>query len=126
MQPLEVGEIAGDDMDEIVARPRHEMAGEDIAAGGKGRLEGAQRIVVLPLERNLDKDVDAEPHRLGIDPRAIAPDHAGRLQPLDAAGAGRGRQADAVGELDRGQPPVLRQHAVDPEIEPIKLHEITV
>src|SRR5580704_1644055 len=65
VQALEVGQVARDDVDEIVARAGHEMTGEHVRACRKRRLEGAERVVVLPLERDLDKDVDAEPDRLG-------------------------------------------------------------
>ena len=88
MQPLEIGQVARDDVDEIVARPRHEVAGEHVRASREPCLEGAQGVVVLTLQRDLDEDVDAEPDGARIDHRAIAADDARGLQRLDAPRAG--------------------------------------
>jgi len=126
MQAFEVGEVVGDDMDEIVARSRHEMARENVRAGGERCFEGAERIVVLPLKRDLDEDVDAQPDRFGIDHGTIAADHAGRFEALDPTRAGGRRQADARGKIDGREPPILRQDTDDLAVEGIQLHEITV
>jgi hypothetical protein len=125
MQAFEVGEVVGDDVDEIVARSRHEMARENVWAAGEPRFEGAERIVVLPLERDLDENVDAKPDCLGIDHGTIAADHARRFEALDPTRAGGRRQADTHGEIDGCEPPILRQDPDDLAIEAIQLHEIT-
>ena len=48
VEALEVGQVAGDDLDEVVARSRHQVAGEDVRAGGEAVLEGAERIGAIP------------------------------------------------------------------------------
>ena len=67
MQPLEIGQVAGRHVDEIVAGARHQVAGEHVRTGGEPGLEGAERIVVLPLQGDLDEDVDPEPDRARIE-----------------------------------------------------------
>ena len=59
------------------------------------------------------------PDRGGVDVGVVAADHAGALERAHAAQARRGREADALGQLDVGEPPVGLQLAEDCAIEPI-------
>ncbi len=88
-------------------------------------LEGAERVVVLPLQRNLDEDIDAEADRTRIDDGAVAANDATCLQRLQAAGAGRWRKADASGKFDRRQAAVACKGCDDFPVEVIQMHEIT-
>ena len=125
VEPLEIGQVAGDDLHQVVARPRHQVATEHVGAGGKAALERAERVVVLALERDLDEGGDAEADGVRVDERPVAGNDAGRLEVLDAPRAGRGREANADGKLDRRQPAVLGERRNDLPVELIHLHGFT-
>ena len=77
--------------------------------------------VARSLQRQLDvhRDLEAAADRGGVDVGVVAADHAGALQRAHAAQARRGREADALGELDVREPPVGLQVAEDCAIEPV-------
>jgi hypothetical protein len=93
------------------------VAREHVRAGGERRLEGAERLVVLPLQCDLDEDIDAEADRRRIDDRPVAEDHAGAFQVLQPPRHRRGRQAHRRAEIDGRQPPRFRQGGDDLAVE---------
>src|SRR6202035_3113042 len=66
---------------------------------------------LLPRQLDGDEDADMQPERFLVDGGDIARDHAALFHQLDAAMAGRNRQADLVGQLLHGAPAVGLQQA---------------
>ncbi len=125
MQLLEIVQVARRHANEVVAGARHQVAGEHVGTVRQRPLEGAQRLVVLAVEGDLDKGGDAEPDRFRIDHGAIAGDHAVGFQRLQAARAGRWRQAHPRGQLHRRHAAVTGERRDDLAVETVDLHEFT-
>ena len=111
VEPLEVGQVAGDDLDEVVARSRHQVAGEHVGAVGEPALEGAERVVVLAFERDLDEGGDAEADGVRVYQRPVAGDDPAasrfwtrRVQAEATGRRGRRARPSAAARLRPGPP----------------------
>ena len=78
--------------------------------------EGLVEAVLVALQADLDEGLDAETELLAVEPGDIAADGAAGLELLGAAQAGRGGEADPLGEIDIGDPAFFLEYAEDPEI----------
>jgi len=116
-EALVIGEVAGDDAQQIVARARHQVAFEHFRAATDRGLEALHGVLVLALELDRDEDRDWEAKLYLVEEGGVAADDAGFLEQTQAAQAGAGGEADPVGKLRGAQPAVLlergKQAAVD-------------
>ncbi len=88
-------------------------------AARRGLLEGGHQLLGLVAQRDTDHHRHGEPERLAADPGLIAFDHALGFQRLDAAGDGRRRKRDALGQLDLAQAAIFSERREDGAIERI-------
>ena len=83
------------------------------------RLERLDGGAVLERQLDVHGDLEAAADRRRVDVGVVAADHAGALERPHAAQARRGREPDALGQLDVREPPVGLQVAQDCAIEGI-------
>lgn len=96
------------------------MARNDFGQLQDSLAEGGSLVVVMPFHLDADKYGQAEPHLFACELRMVARDYAGVLQHPHPAQAGRGREADLVGEFHIGQPGIPLQGYEDPAIDGIQ------
>ncbi len=82
------------------------MAFAHLGRARHGPLEGLLRGLGVLAKPDRDIGQKAEAARLGVEPGAVAGDHAAALKLLHPAQAGRGRQADARRKVEVGKAPL--------------------
>jgi hypothetical protein len=122
MDALEVGRIRRYHAQQIVRAASHEMAFKDLGTYLHGALESIQRLVALGAQGHLDEELHGVTERAAVEARHVAGDQPGILKLLDAAMAGRRRQADTGTELGDRQTAIALQLGQDTAVQGIKRH----
>ena len=112
-QVLVGGQVGYDDLEQEVSVAGHDVAGDDLVDVGDGLLELLGTAARLAGDLDLDERGQAEPDPAPIENRAIAADRAPVLEALEPAEAGRGGEADTVGQRGIGQAAVGLEVAQD-------------
>src|SRR5882757_3788443 len=97
------------------------MAGDDLRHCDDSLLERARALVGMAVDLDPEEHRQTEPDALAAEHGAIALDVSVVLKPPHAPQAGRGRKADAIGELEITQPPIRLQRGEDPAVDRIEL-----
>ncbi len=113
-------QVAGEDMQEIIHLAGHDIAADDLGMAQHRLAERLVEAVLVALQADLDEGLDAEAQMLAVEPGDIAADGAAGFELLGAAEARRGGEADALGEIDIGDPAFFLEYAQDPEIRRIE------
>src|SRR5580704_11269899 len=85
-------------------------------------LEPRHALIGVLAQLHVHDGLHLEPDTGRTQQGRVALDDARRLERLDAPCAGRGRQADGLGEFDDGQPTVALQLGEDAGIETVEIH----
>lgn len=117
---LEVGEISGDDLHQVVGLACQQMALKHLIKNGDGGLKCALMLHALAVERRLDEKHHREASALPVKPRHVPVDQAIGLQLLNPTMTGRRRQAGALRQLCDGPPRVHLEFAEEPTVSGIK------
>src|ERR1700761_7629463 len=123
---LVIVEVAADDLEPVILRPRDQRALNDAVDFGHRALELGEVLLDLRTERDVDQRGDVETEPAMPESRAIAGDVPGPFEPLDAPRAGRLRQTHPTRDLaDRGSC-IDRDELEDRGVDPVNLHVITI
>ena len=82
-------------------------------------LEGAEsavEAVLMAVEADLDKGLDAKAQHLAVQQGDVAADDAAGLELFGAAQTGRGREADLLGQIDIGDAALGLEDSQDSQI----------
>jgi hypothetical protein len=118
---LIIADVGSNDMDQIVEVACHEMTADDFGYRCDRRLKFVEMILVLTVERDLDKDRGSEPDPLAVDCRVVATDDAGGLKSANAAQTGAGGEVDPFGDGGVCHAPVALEQGDDLLVGRIKI-----
>lgn len=90
----EILRILGDDLEQVIRRPRHEMTFQHIGDARDRLLERLQDFVRLPLQCDLNEYGRRDAQFAGVQKGDVIADDALFFQPLDPPVAGGRRQID--------------------------------
>ena len=117
---LKNAEVGRNAMEQEIRIARHHpgLAHQRPVARALG--ESFQLGVGLAVQADEAEGDHVEAECRGIEERTVAVDDAGRLQPLDAPQAGRGRDADPARQFDIGHPAVVLEFLEDLPVDGIE------
>src|SRR5271156_5788863 len=115
-------EILTEHLQDEIVRAGHRITMRDFVEQVDLALEARHALIGVLAQLHVHDGLHLEPDAGRTQQGRVALDDAGRLQRLDAPRAGRGRQADGLGELDDGQPTVALQLGEDAGIETVEIH----
>ena len=114
--PLELGDVAGDDLQQRVRLAGDPVGADDVGHALDDVLEARVGAVVVVGQRALDVDLQLEADRRRVEPRADAHDHAFVLEAADALERRGGGEADDSSEFHVGTVGVVLELRKQPEI----------
>ncbi len=109
-------------MQHVVHVAAHRPGSQHFLSRRERLVEGGRDLLGMRGERDLHEGLDREADALRIHLRGIARDHAGILQPLDAAQAGCRGQPDLLCQRGHGDAPVPLEHAQDAPVGGIEVY----
>jgi len=119
---LELGDVAGDDGEQVVHLAGDVVGGGDLGHGPDLVLEGAAGAQVVAGQARRHVHVQGEPGGGGVEPGADDADDAGLLEPADPVQRGGGGEPDHAGQLDVGAVRVPLQRAQQPDVNIVKIN----
>jgi hypothetical protein len=96
---LEVGEVAGNDLEAVVEDAEDVLDDLDLGDGLDGTLEGLEVEAAAHREADAEEDDDGEAEPGAVEDEGAAADHARLLEPADAAPGGGLAQANGGADL---------------------------
>ena len=127
MLAVDAGEILGvfgHDLQQVVRRPGHQVAFQDVGHLGHLTLKGVQQVIGLALQGDFDKDHRGFAQSPRVQKGDVTGDVALFFQPLGAAVAGTGRQVHAFRKLGIGDAAILLQDGQDAAVGCVQIHDL--
>lgn len=109
-------QIGGDDLEQEIGLARDRPAGRHLVQAHHFGLEQPGLGFGMHADAGADEGLHAQAQPPAIELHAIAADHAQLLQPPHPAPAGRGREADCLGQILIAHPAVALKGAHDPDV----------
>ena len=100
------GDVGGGDAEQVVGVAEEPFGVADLGDLGQAAFEVGDRGRVLSVHGHLDQDLEAEADGGGIDDSSVAADRPGAFQLAQSPVAGSDAEADPLGQLGYGQPPL--------------------
>jgi hypothetical protein len=99
---LQLGDVPGHDLQQVVGLARHVEGGDDLGQGPDVVLEDPVGAGIVAAHRGRHPDLQGEPGQARVDLGADDPDQAGLLQCPDPVQGRRGRQPGQAGQVHVG------------------------
>ena len=115
-------DVAHDHVQQEIHLAGHRVAGEHFGPVDQRAPEALDDLVGVLLELDLHDGLDGLARAFRIDDGRVSLDESRRLELPDAPRAGRGREADALGEVGDADAPVPLQNIQDSSIGLVELH----
>src|SRR5579862_5649797 len=114
-------DVATDDAQQEIGLAHERVALEDLRVLAHRLLELEQRIASVPGELDVREDEHVEPDFLPIEERHPLADHLDLLEPAHPSPAGRGRHAEALGDLRGREITMLLNEIENPRITAVEV-----
>jgi len=85
---LKVGEVAGDDAEEVIGIPEEPLRLNDVGDGNDGLLERSDGVPVGAAHGHEDQCLESQAQGVGVEVRMVAVDHPVTFQGAEPAVAG--------------------------------------